>query len=286
MLPFKRVLFPVDYSDPCRAIVPYVKDMMEHFGAELSLLHAYGPEALAYSQLAIADPDLPAAAHEHEQDCLRCFAEEMFPGKHVELFTELGEAGAAIHKVVSHQGTDLVMLATHGRGPVRRFLLGSVAAKVLHDLGAVVWTGVGSQLSGPAPGTPYKSVLCAVDETDEAEIVFLAAASLACSYHAKLTLVHVVEPPPPAIEADFSFYKQQVLDAADYRLQDMTERFGVKIPHAVIEAPVADGVREEAVRTGADLIVTGRGHAQGTLSRMWSHLYPIVRESPCPVLSV
>ena len=140
MLPFKRILFPVDYSEPCRAIVPYVKDMVEHFGAELSLLHAYGPEALAYSQLAIADPDLPAAAREHEQNRLRQFAQKMFPGQDAECIAELGEAGAAIHKVARNRGTDLVMLATHGRGPVRRFLLGSIAAKALHDLGAAVWT--------------------------------------------------------------------------------------------------------------------------------------------------
>jgi len=286
MLPFKRVLFPVDYSEPCRAIVPYVKDMVEHFGAELSLLHAYGPEALAYSQLAIADPDLPAAAHEHEQDRLRCFAEEMFPGKHVELFTELGEPGAAIHKVVNHQGTDLVMLATHGRGPVRRLLLGSVAAKALHDLSAVVWTGVGSHFSGPAPGGVYQSVLCAVDETEEADIAFLAAASLACAYHAKLSLVHVVEPPPPSIEYNFALYKKEIMEAAEARLQDMLDRFGLKVPYAVTEAAIVDGVREQAVRTGADLIVTGRGHAQNAFGRIWSRLYPIVREAPCPVLSV
>ena len=36
----------------------------------------------------------------------------------------------------------------------------------------------------------------------------------------------------------------------------------------------------------ADLIVTGRGEAQGAISRLWSRLYPLIRESPCPVLSV
>jgi hypothetical protein len=36
----------------------------------------------------------------------------------------------------------------------------------------------------------------------------------------------------------------------------------------------------------ADLVVVGRGNIQGTLSRVWSHLYSIVRDSPCPVLSI
>ena len=51
MIPFRRVLFPVDYSEPCRALVPYVRETIGHFSAELTLVHAYGPEALAFSEL-------------------------------------------------------------------------------------------------------------------------------------------------------------------------------------------------------------------------------------------
>jgi nucleotide-binding universal stress UspA family protein len=54
----------------------------------------------------------------------------------------------------------------------------------------------------------------------------------------------------------------------------------------VVDAPIADAVRELVLRQKADLVITGRGHCQGAMSRMWSHLYSIVRESPCPVLSV
>ena len=49
---------------------------------------------------------------------------------------------------------------------------------------------------------------------------------------------------------------------------------------------VAESVREEAVRRGADLIVTGRGCSLGSFSEILSRLYPIVRHAPCPVLSV
>src|SRR5271165_5527090 len=51
MFPFRKILFPVDYSPPCEAVVPYVKDMLHRFSADLTLVHAYGAEALAYSQL-------------------------------------------------------------------------------------------------------------------------------------------------------------------------------------------------------------------------------------------
>ncbi len=204
----------------------------------------------------------------------------------MECFAELGEAGTAIQKKVQHQGTDLVMLATHGRGPIRRFLLGSVAAKALHDVGAAVWTGTGSTLVDHEPKLPYSSVLCALDDSDDAEGVMRVAAAFASHYQAQLFLVHVVETPPAALEIDFSPYRRDLMDAADFRLRELKGQLGIEAHHAVIDGAVAAAVRAEAVRRKADLIITGRGHAVGTFSRMWSHVYPIVRESPCPVLTI
>lgn len=285
MFPFRKILFPVDYSAPCAAVVPYVREMVARFSAELSLVHAYGPEALAYSELAFTDPALADEARVHEEERLRKFALETFPGHHAECFPELGEAGSVLHKVVQHQGTDLVMLATHGRGPIRRFLLGSVAAKVLHDVSAAVWTSTGAVLANHTSKIPYGSILCALDESDEAEAVLRMAAAFASSYRAHLSLVRVAQMPPPSPEIDLSRYSKEIVDAADAGLKELKGKLGIDAPHVVLEATVADGVREEAVRRKADLIIMGRGRAQSTL-RMWSHVYPVIRESPCPVLSL
>jgi len=266
--------------------VPYVKDMMQRFSAQLAVVHAYGPEALAYSALPMNDPELPGEARGHEEQRLREFALETFPGEHVETFAELGEAGTVIHSIVQHQGADLVMLPTHGRGPIRRFLLGSVAAKVLHDVSAVVWTGRVSAIREHVLELPYKSILCAVDDSEDSEAVLKAAVAFAGAYQAQLSLVQVVETPAGTPEADVNPYYQQEIAAADFRLRELKAPLGVGVPHAVIDGAVADGVRLEAVRRKADLIITGRRHAQAKFSRIWSHLYQIVRESPCPVLSI
>lgn len=290
MLPFRKILFPVDYSEPCRAIIPYVKEMVRHFSAELTLVHAYGPEALALSELAITDPRLPEEARELEEQRLHQFAQETFPGQHVESMAKLGEPGSIVHQVVQHQGADLVMLATHGLGPVRRFLLGSVAAKVLHNVSAAVWTGTGSVFSGHAPKVPYRSILCAVDQGDtedeEAAAVLKAASAFARGYDACLSLVHVVETPPPTAEIDFSPYLKELMANADFKVRELKGTLGIDAPHSVIDARIPDGIRQEALRRNADLIVTGRGHAQETFNIVSSRLYPIVRQSPCPVLSV
>ena len=287
MLPFRKILFPVDYSEPCQAVVPYVKDMRRHFSAELTLVHAYGPTAVfADHEIALTDPTLPEKVQFNQDRRLCEFAQELFLGEHVELIAELGEAGSVIDDVARREGADLIMLATRGHGPLRRFLLGSVTAKVLHDLSAAVWTGIGSALTGHTPSIPYMSIVCALDFSNEAEAVLRAATALACTYRAQLSILHVVETPVASPEVDVGPIKKELIEAAHFNLRELKGKLDVEAPYTVLDTNVAEGVRQEVLRRNADLVVTGRGHSQATFARMWSHLFPIVREAPCPVLSI
>ncbi len=287
MLPFHKILFPVDYSAPCRAVIPYVQEMACHFSAELTVCHAYAPlDAIAQSELLITDPELQPKAHALEEDRLLQFAAQAFPGQNVEAVVGLGEPGSVIDRVAGQQRADLVMLATRGHGPVRRFLLGSITAKVLHDAGAAVWTGVGAALAEHAVRVPYQSIVCALGDSQEAEGVLRAASSIASAYRAQLWIVHVVPTPPVYPDLDLADHTQQLTEASECRLRELKAKLGVDAPHSVIDALLADGIHHEIVRRKADLLVTGRGHSIGTFSRLWSHLYSIIRDSPCPVLSV
>jgi nucleotide-binding universal stress UspA family protein len=285
MLPFKRILFPVDYSDRCRSVVPYVNDMIEHFDADLSVVHAHGVGAPRFSDLEVADPEWPNAVHQLEEKRLKGFIADVFPKRHVDSFLEVGDPAHVIAHVVQHHGTDLVMMPTHGRGPVRRFLLGSITAKVLHDISAAVWTAGENEIR--PGGRTYKNILCAVDLGDETEVIVRAAMSIASSFEAQLSLLHVVEIPPPNLDLDLTSFKEDLVDAGNTGLTDLKAKLGVDIPHTALASGLtADGVRQEALAKHADLIVVGRGRAQGGLTRIWSRLYNIVCEAPCPVLSI
>ncbi len=74
---------------------------------------------------------------------------------------EESEPGTLIDEVVAQENIDLVMMPTHGHGPMRRMLLGSITGKVLHDVQATVFTGVGSTLAGHQPSVPV-SLHCLV----------------------------------------------------------------------------------------------------------------------------
>jgi nucleotide-binding universal stress UspA family protein len=291
MLPFRKILFPVDYSAPCQAVIPYVREMARHFSAELTVCHAYAPlAAIASSELVVTDPELQAKAHAREQDRLRQFAGhnfgQDFPGQEVEAMVQLGEPGSVIDSVAREQRADLVMLATQGHGPIRRLLLGSVTAKVLHDISAAVWTGVGAALSDHPARIPYQSIVCALDDSNEAEAVLRAAASIASAYRAQLWILHVVPTPPAYPDIDLEEHTRRLNEASQVKLRELKAKVGVDAPHTVIDALLAEGIHHEVVRRKADLLVTGRGHSTGTFGRIWSHLYPIIRDSPCPVLSI
>ena len=49
---------------------------------------------------------------------------------------------------------------------------------------------------------------------------------------------------------------------------------------------VSRAVQQAAIGHDADLIVIGRGVIQKTLGRLRSGAYSIIREAPCPVISI
>src|SRR5579871_4015085 len=290
MLPFQRLLFSVDYSDPCVALVPYVRDMVDHFSTELAgpltLVHAYNLGSFATVDVDLSQPGVIEECREIEQRRLKDFAARQFPGLAVDTLAEESEPGVLIDELVTERNIDLVMMATHGHGPLRNLLLGSVTGKVLHDVRAAVFTGVGSTLTSHRPFVPYQSVLCAVSEGPETEGVIQAAAEFAASYRAKLALIHVVELPPSSWEVDITPYRKDLMEGARRHLTRLLEKLKVDAPLSVVDFVIADAIQDEAVNRKADLVIVGRGHAHGTFSRIWSQLYSVVRAAPCPVLSI
>ena len=88
MITFKRILFPVDFSERCAATVRSVQAMVKRFGSELTVLHvvdlapALGiapPEAAAWATLIGAD-----SLRENGKIALERFVAREFPGRGLE----------------------------------------------------------------------------------------------------------------------------------------------------------------------------------------------------------
>lgn len=283
----QTILFPVDFSPAAMSLAPCVKEIAQRFQANVTILNAFNftrefslappsgtspePEAMPYAP---AIRELRKQRQHHLEE----FAARHFGDVPHRATMEDGDPAVVIESVAELQHADLIVMPTRGHGTFRRFLLGSITAKVLHDVGCAVLTSVHQPTPALLSGSGFRSIVCAVDLNREADLILKAADFLARNYGAKLCVVHVESNRKPSAELR-SETLQQVLKAEDGEIAA-----GAKL--RVLNEDVAEGVRRAALEEKADLVVVGRGHQKENFSRMWSHLYAIIRESPCPVFSV
>lgn len=117
--------------------------------------------------------------------------------------------------------------------------------------------------------------------------VLRAAADLAREYQADVHLVHAL----PGQEA---FYentidpglRQYLMRTARDQIQKIQSDAGTNWELCVKATPVEVAVRQTAEDSGADLVIIGRGRLKEHFEPMRAHSTAIIRESPCPVLSV
>jgi len=286
MGPFHTILFPTDFSDASRAMAADVRQMAARCGAEVTVLHAFDVVPLYYltahmdASAGGVSPPMPYAPwasdlRKRAGARLERFCEELAGGTRWRPILEDGEPATMIRSVAERIGADLIMLSTKGSGVFRRLLLGSVAAKVLHDARCAVFTSAHELDPARVRGGGPPLLLCAVEWNPEAETILRSAETLARAWGGTISIVHMAH--------------RLLLgesETAQREFLELVRRLGLPARLRILDADVAAGIRATAIEEGADLVTIGRGKDRGRLSRLWSDVYEIVRESPCPVLSV
>jgi len=287
MQAFRKILFPVDMSDSCTAAVPFVETMAKKFEAELTLVHVLemppGYVTDWYGYLALVDTNAIRDARLNE---FQGYVLQKFGGLEVRRVMLEGDPAQSIVNYAQEKGTDLIMMPTRGYGVFRSMLLGSVTAKVLHDAACPVWTGVHVEDAPPNAAT-FDRIMCAVDLTEKSIPTMQFASKLAQDFQAKLWLVHAVPGaetrPQKYFDADLQAYLEE--DARKV-IGELQATAGVAAPLCLGAGEPAHIVKEAALHHGADLLVIGRGKVTRTLGRLRTNVYSIIRQSPCPVISV
>jgi nucleotide-binding universal stress UspA family protein len=281
----KQILFPVDFSKRSNVAAPFVKEMARRYGATITLL-AVGDTHFVngLEGVSMIDPQVILDRVKSELDST--FASDFADFK-VNRLAMLGDPARTITEFTATHKVDLVMMPTHGYGPFRQLLLGSVTAKVLHDVHVPVWTTAHTAEAPCSTQLATETVLCAVDASPDSIELMWWAVGLCKSLQAKLRLVHAV----PTLEALRGGQMDQeigesVCENARQTIRGLEKAADIEVPLCVGLGAVPDVVREAALRHGADLVVIGRGAMQETLGRLRTHSYGIIRHAPCPVLSV
>jgi nucleotide-binding universal stress UspA family protein len=285
---FARILFPFDYSDRCRHATPFVESLIEKTGARLTMLnvieaasvdHTSG-DALVVPQ-SVREEILASSAgflREYAREAFRCYA--------VDTVCRMGDPAKEIIRMAAESHIDLIMMPTRGCGRFRRLLLGSATAKVLDDAKCPVWTDAHRDQSDRAPERALQNILCAVEGNEESVSTIRWASDLASLYCAKLRLIHVIPELDPGLKLLRPEWVRDFEDRARAKITGLRDQAESGVEIIVREGTLSAVIREVAIESKADLLIMARGHLQSFVGRLKTKTYAIIRDSPCPVLSV
>lgn len=290
MIPSAAILLPIDFSERCLGAVRYAEALAVKFGSEIVLVHVLEPMRYSISTLEAGATGTGQLLSELKAEAETLLADYSCSGlerMRVKRVLLEGDPARRIVAYAKEEKVGLIAMPTHGYGPFRRFILGSVTAKVLHDAECPVLTGVHMEQAPPPEKIAFRTILCAVDLGPESRKALSWAEQMAAQFSARLVLVHAV----PCIESKPGEYFDRGLSGDLFRsaTQELEKLSGEMDAHAEIFVDGGDApkvVCAAAERFRADLMVIARGSAAGISGRLRTNAYAIIRGSPCAVVSV
>ncbi|HEX9663479.1 MAG TPA: universal stress protein [Candidatus Binatia bacterium] len=268
---YTRILVPLDGSKTAEKVLPYahtlarrlklpvellgVVDIAE-LAAHLSAAKARFMDAIVESELKSSKEYLVRIAKTFKDAAVACAVDR---GRADEVI--IGEAAA-------DKGT-LITMATHGRSGLNRWLLGSVAEKILRATAnplLLVRAGDEGETVGDAS---LKSIVVPLDGSELAESALPAAIELAKSLNLEIMLLRAYELPASAYYGtedylpNYDEIKERIKEAAVEYLNGKVATFKAKGLDKVFSTAVEGSAAEEIIRYA--------GGCPGALVAMCTH---------------
>jgi len=135
MVSIRRILVPSDFSEPADAALKYARALAEEFGSHLHIFHVV-PEPFVYpwgteiSTMPLVDLLTQSEALSNTR-LAELIPKDQAPKGGLTTSTAIGTPVDRILDYIDDSHIDLVVMGTHGRGPVGHLLLGSVAERIV-----------------------------------------------------------------------------------------------------------------------------------------------------------
>jgi len=186
---FSKILVPIDGSTESESVLPYVRDIAPRFNSEVSLLGiGIGNKQRRINKL--LEDRISETAESFQNDNIRTTPVILY-----------GKPADAILDYAKEKGMGLIIMATHGRGGISRWWMGSVAEKVLSQSTTPVLliNSKNSLENEPISKAACLNILVPLDSSDLGEAALPYAEELALKTGASITLLHCITQ-PSAIE--------------------------------------------------------------------------------------
>ncbi|MBN2840858.1 MAG: universal stress protein, partial [Coriobacteriia bacterium] len=140
----RSIMVPIDFSDLSRLALRYARQLAQTYGARLDLVHVVDDTTTAVTYR--VDPWVRPSLEqkEHAQQALADLVLAEVGYEHVVAEVRRGSVVAQLLDYAREHETDLIVMASHGRFGMERFLLGSVAEQILRGAPCPVFTVKGA----------------------------------------------------------------------------------------------------------------------------------------------
>ncbi|WP_374685888.1 universal stress protein [Promineifilum sp.] len=209
MTRLKRFLVPLDGSPLAECALPVARELARRTKGSLVLLRspeyveAQLPSAVEFSMYLPQGRDLTDYYHnvrEETEHYLAGVAKRVGADVAVETLVEEGERAGAIVDAAADENIDLIVMTTHGRTGLSRWVMGSVAERVLHEAPCpvlILRSGHACAGDSQKAASALRSILIPLDGSPLAEEVLPMGLALAEALDGAVTLLRV-QPPDPS----------------------------------------------------------------------------------------
>jgi len=292
---FKNILLATDFSDASEKAFKFATAIARLHSSKIYLVHVIPPGSNSLI------PQIPGhrLRHEAEREMETLASRSEFKQIAHETVLRVGSVWSVLSAVIRGQNIELVVLGTHGRGGLKKLVLGSVAEEVVRRAGCPVIT-VGPHIDAPLSTTgEIHRILFTSDFHPASAKALDYALLLANQSQAKLILLHVMPPaglPEPGVtffnEAAINEWQAKVIATAKEKLEKLLPPYAKlwsEPEYAVGFDFTAEGILKVADERMADLIIMGANRPMS--AKLSAHLlravtYEVIRHAKCPVLTV
>ena len=280
----RNVLIATDLSRQSDEVLRAGMDLRYAYGAHATVLYV-----LPRDEYVLAGFEAYAAARDAarrdlvELERKLCARYPHVPREEYEVLIAEGDVAECIFECVSERHIDMIVLGTHGRRGLSKAFVGSVAERIFRHSEVPVLT-IGPFAHGSLLAHP-KRLLVPIDFTAATQHSAKYACALAHEHQSELVLLHVIEEVPKGTMADFECLKRTMEQCLVELISCEEKPKQVRVVTQV--GKVVPTVLNAVSDFDADMLVLG----VHTYPRLLDHLrmqnaYELVRQAPCPVLTV
>jgi nucleotide-binding universal stress UspA family protein len=292
----KRILCATDFSDHSSYALPYAVSLAQVFESKLQICHVIDlPPAGIYGEAVLYTEEQEERIKRYaRKEIGGLIGEQTVPWESLIVH---GRAAEEIARIAQEVRADLVIAGTHGRSTLSRLLLGSVTERLMRTLPCPLLVVKGPK-EGKMPRAGreirFERILVGCDFSPYSSLALEYGLSLAQEFESELHLVHVIAPP---VYKDLAMGRKWEAGEQQALRESLTRKIESLIPEetrhwctptiSLLAGEPHEELTKYAVVQDVDLVVLGI-HGRGLVEELFvgSTTDRVVREVPCPVLSV